>query len=267
MKWARSYPCPTRPAKHRRNISAPAIATLRRVVRQQIETARDEIDELKLSDRFHAHQARAACGTDDRGFRDRGINHARFAEVIDQTVSDFEGAAVRANVFADDEDGRVHFHLFPDALANRFDHRGHSATGWPFEFVFFFDGGRHLVQAAAPQVSSPESLVERPVRQSNYQTRHKLRLLLPASASFRPTRNPRRFRVSRPRLSLPAVLSSPRYVLAEISQTDRSDRCASPTIRSRRRERSAGRRAQHDPCDGKSSPLSGQRRVPNAHNR
>ena len=114
--------------KHCGQSRAPAITTLRGIVRQQIEAGRNEIDKLKLRDRSHAHQRRATRRSDNRAFRDRRIDHAFFAKLIEQSVGDFERATVRADVFADHKHGWIAFHLFPDTLANRFDHGGLSAT-------------------------------------------------------------------------------------------------------------------------------------------
>src|SRR5438067_13663412 len=138
MKRARAHACTARSSKHRWNVSAPAIATLGRIVCQQIESARDEIDELKLGHSLHAHQSRAASRADDRSFGNRRIDHALFAEVIDQSVSNFERTAVSADVFTNHEHSRVALHLFPDALADCFNHRGHATTRWALELMFFF---------------------------------------------------------------------------------------------------------------------------------
>jgi hypothetical protein len=41
--------------------------------------------------------------------------------VVDKTVSDFERAAVNANVFTDAEDGGVGLHFFPESLPDCFE--------------------------------------------------------------------------------------------------------------------------------------------------
>src|SRR5947208_7739616 len=100
MKRTRAHAGTAWATKHRGNVSAPTITALGRVVRQQIKTARNKIDELKFGDRPHAHQSRAASRADNCRFGNRRIDHPLFAELIDQTVSDFERAAIRADVFA-----------------------------------------------------------------------------------------------------------------------------------------------------------------------
>src|SRR6185369_10205605 len=143
MKRPRTYSRSAWTTKHRRNAGAPAISTLRRVVCQQIEARGNEIDKLKLSDRSHAHQRCATRCADDRAFRDRRVDHAFLAKLIDQSVSDFERAAIRADVFTDHKHGWIAFHLLPNTLANGLNERGLSTTFRARRFMFFFDGSRH----------------------------------------------------------------------------------------------------------------------------
>ena len=63
---------------------------------------------------------RAARSAHNCAFRNRSIDNAAVAELIDQPVGNFESAAIGSDVFADYKDRRVAFHLFPDALANGF---------------------------------------------------------------------------------------------------------------------------------------------------
>src|SRR5437667_10453251 len=144
MKWTRSHTRTTRSAKDRRNVRAPAIAALGRIVREHVKAAGNKIDELKFGDRPQAHQGRAASRADNRGFSDRRVDHTLWAKLIDDSIGDFEGAAIDADVFADQEHGWVALHLFPNALANSFHHRRQTSTRWPFELVFFFECGRHI---------------------------------------------------------------------------------------------------------------------------
>src|SRR5262245_1239860 len=122
MKWSRAHAGATRPAKDRGNICAPAITALGRIVGQQIEAAGNKIDELKLSDRLHAHQPGATRGADDRSFRNWRVDNALRAKVIDEAFSYFESAAINAYVFTNQKDSWVAFHLFPKALTNSFNH-------------------------------------------------------------------------------------------------------------------------------------------------
>ena len=110
-----------RSANHDGNAGAPAIAAFRGEVRDLIEGAGNEIGELHFGDGPHSHQRRADRRADDSGFGDRRVDDAPLAESLEHAGGDFESAAVDADIFAKDEDAFVLFHLFPDALANRFD--------------------------------------------------------------------------------------------------------------------------------------------------
>src|SRR4051812_10833303 len=86
-----------------------------------VEGATDEVHELELGDRAHARERGAEAGIDDRHLRDWRIDHAFGSEAVDQALSNFERAAVHADVFANTEHGRVALHLFPDSLADSFE--------------------------------------------------------------------------------------------------------------------------------------------------
>src|ERR1700741_2332430 len=101
MKWSGPYTRTTWTTKDRRQSSAPAITTLGRVVRQQIEAGGNEIDKLKLSNRTHALHPRPKSCPDDRAFRDRRIDDALFAKLVEQAIGNLERAAIRADVLAD----------------------------------------------------------------------------------------------------------------------------------------------------------------------
>src|SRR6185436_12515715 len=128
MEWTRADTRSAWTTKHSRQSRTPAITTLRRVVRQQIEAGGNEIDKLKLSHRPHAHQRRATRCSHDRALRDRRVDHSFFAKLVEQSICNLERAAIRADVLTDHKHGRVALHLFPDTLANRFHHGGLPAT-------------------------------------------------------------------------------------------------------------------------------------------
>src|SRR5215216_7183859 len=102
-----------RPAHDHRYAYVLAVTALRGVVGQDVEAARDEINELHLGYGAHAHHRSAARGPDYRAFRDRRVNDALFAESGKKTFGHLECAAVCADVFAKDEDALVALHLFP----------------------------------------------------------------------------------------------------------------------------------------------------------
>src|SRR5260370_6066461 len=146
MKRTRANARTAGSAKYGRNVGAPTIATLGRIIRQQIESATDEVNELKLSHRAQAHQRRSTRRANNRRFGNRSVDHALRAELIDDAIGDFEGAAISAHVFADQKDSRVALHLFPNPSANCLDHRGGAAARRAFEFAFFFKCGGHVFQ-------------------------------------------------------------------------------------------------------------------------
>jgi hypothetical protein len=55
------------------------------------------------------------------GLGDGRVDDALGAEAVDETVSDFERAAVDTDVFAETENGWVAIHFFPDSLADGFE--------------------------------------------------------------------------------------------------------------------------------------------------
>src|SRR5260370_31399133 len=114
MKRSGAHAGTARSAKDCRNVRAPAVAALGRIVGEHVKAARNKIDELKFGDRPQAHQSRAAGGADNRGFSDRRIDHTLWAELINDSIRDFEGPAIGANIFADQKNTRVALHLFPE---------------------------------------------------------------------------------------------------------------------------------------------------------
>ena len=82
---------------------------------------------------------RATGSANNRSFRNRRVDYAFFAKLIDQAISDFERAAIKTNVFTDDEHSRVAFHLFPDTLSYCFNERGKAAARGAIRFMLFFE--------------------------------------------------------------------------------------------------------------------------------
>src|ERR1044072_4738378 len=114
MKWTRAHARSAWTTKDGRQSGAPAITTLRRVVRQQIKAGGNEIDKLKLCNRPHSHQRRATRCPNDRTFRDRRIDNSFLAKLVDQAIWNLERPALRADVLARHKHGWIPFHLFPD---------------------------------------------------------------------------------------------------------------------------------------------------------
>src|SRR4051812_903873 len=86
-----------------------------------VEGAADEVHELKFGDGAHAGERGSEGGAHDGGLGDGRIDDPLGAEAVDESVGDFEGAAVNADVFAETEDGGVTVHFFPDSLADGFE--------------------------------------------------------------------------------------------------------------------------------------------------
>ena len=108
-------------AQDERRGRAPEVVRLGDHVADLVEGAADEVHELKFGDRAHAGERRAESRAHDGGFGDGRVDDALGAEAVDESVGDFERAAVDADVFAEAEDGRVALHFFPDSLADGFE--------------------------------------------------------------------------------------------------------------------------------------------------
>src|SRR5262245_41884298 len=100
--------------------AAVAIPQRRRLVHDLIEGARDEIRELHLRDGPIAALRRADADADNRRLGDRCVDDPHLAEFLVQSLRHAERAAVRADVFAEDEHFRIAAHLFDERLADRF---------------------------------------------------------------------------------------------------------------------------------------------------
>jgi hypothetical protein len=86
-----------------------------------IESAADEVHELKFGDGAESGQSRPEGSADDRGFGDGRVDDSLGAEAVNETIRNFESSTVDADVFAETEDGRVALHFLPDALADGFE--------------------------------------------------------------------------------------------------------------------------------------------------
>ena len=99
------------------------------VVGEDAVGAGDEVDELHLADRPHAHVRRAGRRADEAGLADRRVDHPLGAEPVEQAIGHLERAAVASDVLAQAEDVRVALHLLEQRLADRLEvgdlsHRG-----------------------------------------------------------------------------------------------------------------------------------------------
>ena len=115
------HPATAGPAQDQRSRRTPAIMRLGHHVHDLIKGAADEVHELKFRDGTHAGKRRAECRSYNGGFGDGRIDHPRGAKVVDETICNFERAAVNANVFTNAEDGWIGLHLFPESLSDCFE--------------------------------------------------------------------------------------------------------------------------------------------------
>src|ERR1700723_3178713 len=121
MKWAAMPVAAARAAQHQRSGRSPAIMRRTDHVGDLVEGAADEIHELEFGDWTHAGERGSESRANYGGFGDGSVDDALGAEAVDESVGDFEGAAVDADVFTEAEDGGVAVHFFPDSLADGFE--------------------------------------------------------------------------------------------------------------------------------------------------
>ncbi len=101
------------PAHHQRGRKASAVARGRDIIREHVVGAGDEVDELHLRHGAQSHMRGARSRSDDRRLGDWRVDDARRAEPLAEPVRDLEGAAVQADIFAEDEHAVVALHLLP----------------------------------------------------------------------------------------------------------------------------------------------------------
>src|SRR5208283_4169492 len=99
----------------------PEIMALGDKIGELIEAAGDEIDELHFGDGAQTEIAHATGRADDGAFADGGVNDALPAEFFEQALTSFEGAAVDADVLADEHHAGVGGHLFEHGLTDGFE--------------------------------------------------------------------------------------------------------------------------------------------------
>ena len=108
-------------AQHERCRRAPEIMRFCDHVADLVEGAADEVHELEFGDGAHAGERRSEGRAHYRGLGDGRVDDTLGAEAVDETIGDFECAAINADVFAEAEDRGVAVHFFPDSLADGFE--------------------------------------------------------------------------------------------------------------------------------------------------
>src|SRR5437868_15326288 len=81
-----------------------------------------ESRELNLSNRLQSAKSHAEGATKDARFRDWRIDNPLVAKTIQQPFGDTEYTAYLGDVFAQDDDLVIPFHLFMDGLIQGFHH-------------------------------------------------------------------------------------------------------------------------------------------------
>jgi hypothetical protein len=83
-----------------------------------VPCAGDEIGELHLRHRSHAHDGCAGAAADDCGLGQRRVDDAPRPELLLEALRHLEGTAVYADVFADHEHALVATHLLAKTVGN-----------------------------------------------------------------------------------------------------------------------------------------------------
>src|SRR5208282_1466754 len=110
-----------RTAQHQRSRRSPTVVRLAGHVDDLIESAADEVHELKLGHGAQPSKRSAESSAHDGRLRNRSINHPFRAKAFDEAVSNFESPAVNADILTQAKDGRIALHLLPDSLADGFE--------------------------------------------------------------------------------------------------------------------------------------------------
>src|SRR6266545_2784727 len=108
-----------RAADHDRHRGAGAPALLGGDRDELIPRTGDEVRELHLRHRPHAHDRGAGAAADDRRLRERRVDHPPRAEFLLEAERHLERAAVDPDVLADQEDALVTAHLGAERVADR----------------------------------------------------------------------------------------------------------------------------------------------------
>src|SRR5258707_15118798 len=121
MKRPTVHAASGRPANDHGRGGIPKIMSLGDEIRNLIERAKDEVDELHFANGAQAAVAHSTGSTDNGTLADRRVDHALPAKTFQQSFAGLEGAAVYADVFAHQNNRRVAFHLLRHRLLDSFE--------------------------------------------------------------------------------------------------------------------------------------------------
>ena len=106
---------------HQRNRMRPTvhIAPHAGLKENFITRSDDKIGKLEFHHRPQAHRSRTHAGADHHAFGDRGIEHAIWTELLEQSVGNFENTAPDRNVLAVQNHVFIALHFFGERVVNR----------------------------------------------------------------------------------------------------------------------------------------------------
>src|SRR5262249_3793050 len=127
VKRSPMYTPATRAAQHDGYRRAPAVVRLGDEIRNLVEAAGNEVNELHLGHRAQAQVAHAYGRAHNSRLADGRIDYALPAKTLEQAGRHLECATIDADVFAQQYHRGVALHLFKERLPDRFEvgHRGH----------------------------------------------------------------------------------------------------------------------------------------------
>src|SRR6266567_5598591 len=118
-----------RPADHHGRRGIPQVMPLGHEIRNLIERADDEIDELHLRDWPQPQVAHPARRADDGALADRRVHHALPAKPFQQTFTGLESASIHTYILSEQNHRRVAFHFFKHRLLDGFEKSDLRAVG------------------------------------------------------------------------------------------------------------------------------------------
>src|SRR5439155_25321001 len=107
----------------------PEIVPFGDEIGELVEAAGNEVDELHLADGAQAKIAHAAGRSDYGAFADGRVDDALPTEALQQSFTGLEGAAVDADILANDHDGGVALHFLEHGLPDGFE-KGYGRHGY-----------------------------------------------------------------------------------------------------------------------------------------
>src|SRR5690242_8620732 len=126
------------PAHHHRCRRIPEVVSLGHEIRDLVECADDEIDELQLRDRPQPQIAHAARRPDDGALADGRIDHALPPETLEQSFAGLESAPIHANVLTKQDHRGITLHLFEHGLLDGFEKSDRRSVGSSHGYLFNF---------------------------------------------------------------------------------------------------------------------------------